>query len=684
VQVKSALELLIKQRYVSVADGLYKYLSAAERNIEEEIATEPVKNNDIRREVRTIMAKLLSDIGQLNYKSGTATFDIRVRGDEEEIRSRGEIVLEVYSPVAIEFETVDLDMVRDVLSPVEDQVIYWLPGSVTSLLPDFRRLIRVETVVGRREVKSDQSLEEALILRDKNKEIDLLRRRLQTAINRALFTGLIIYAGDETLLDGKMTTLNPIFNRELAGVVPHVYTKFYLADVKVNERSIQDMLTVKAANLSNVEPELKLWQTGTRTGQPRFNEHSPAVSELMGELEQRTQFGSDSSGKALLEHFRTIPYGWNPILVRILLASLFRGGKITIEYEGKRYADPSLKVAQNAFIKSGNFNRTNFRYDPSGGLSLDERRKARQHLDILFDRKVDDTPNTLAQTLGEELATLADQNQNLTLRCEKYELPTQNTLYQGGPLFQEITGEVEQAGQIRAFLDNYDQLVTLREYQARLAAFAEAGHLPVYQRTVALLKAVERASPLVPALTEAEVTARLGDMRHLAKEREVVEKWDHYRTCYQAVLQAYQTAYADLYRQRTEIYRQARDEVAQFDPDQIPYSITRFIGEGSSGYWEEDGLRYPGETADLADLLYQIQSVPQVKEDAITEIQRLEIKKKKDDDKAGDKPQPIYVKVTKVLPTTKIESRQQLDEMLRALEDKIGSELNDGHTVILG
>ena len=153
----------------------------------------------------------------------------------------------------------------------------------------------------------------------------------------------------------------------------------------------------------------------------------------------------------------------------------------------------------------------------------------------------------------------------------------------------------------------------------------------------------------------------------------MVEKWDHYRACYQALLQAYQAACQDLHHQRSDVYRQARDEVAQFGAD-APESITRYIKDGPPGDWSENGLQYAGEAADLADLHYQIQSAHQAKIDAIYQIQAKQ---------AADTPQSVYVKVLGELPTTKIESREQLDEALEALEDRVGKELDAGHTVIL-
>ena len=99
-------------------------------------------------------------------------------------------------------------------------------------------------------------------------------------------------------------------------------------------------------------------------------------------------------------------------------------------------------------------------------------------------------------------------------------------------------------------------------------------------------------------------------MTHLAQKREIVEKWDHYHTCYKELLQAYQDQYAAFHEERSEPYAAVRDEVAQFaaEPDEVPATITAYIAENGPGYWTwaADGLHYQNESADLADLLPSI------------------------------------------------------------------------------
>ncbi len=314
--LKQALAALRDARYITVVDGIYKYLSVAERNIEDEIAAEKVTNNDVRREARRMIREVLSGIGRLNYDSGLALFEIRLNGDDEPIRSVGEITLEVYSPVGMTLGGHAVDMIRDVISPTEEHIVYWLPAPVTDPIPDFKRLISLKSVIARHKGQ-EQSSEEVVILREKEREENLLGERLKTLINRALYNGQFIYNGQATPLDGKVTSLNTIFNRELAQVIPQVFTKFHIGRIRVVEVSIERMLTSPTNQLQTVEPNL--WDD-----QGHIQTHLPVVAEVVDELKRRQDYGQPADGDSLANHFDSIPYGWNPVLLRIVLAALWR------------------------------------------------------------------------------------------------------------------------------------------------------------------------------------------------------------------------------------------------------------------------------------------------------------------------------------------------------------------------
>ena len=303
-----------------------------------------------------------------------------------------------------------MDMIRDVTSPTEEQIVLLAPASVTDPIPDFKRLISLNTVIGRHKGQ-EQSSEEIVILREKEREANLLGERLKTLFNRSLYNGKLIYNGQATSLDGKVTSLNTIFNRELAQVIPQVYTKFHIGRIRVVEASIERMMTTPTGQLQAVEPNL--WDD-----QGHIQTHLPVIAEIVDELKRRRDYGQAADGDALAGYFSSIPYGWNPVVLRIVLAALWRAGTIGVRHNSAYYPDPGVAQSREALTCANAFNKALFEYDPDEGVPLQERKKAQHDLDILFDRKVDDTVNTLYRVIQEELKNLKSVNKDLRLRVE--------------------------------------------------------------------------------------------------------------------------------------------------------------------------------------------------------------------------------------------------------------------------
>ena len=118
----------------------------------------------------------------------------------------------------------------------------------------------------------------------------------------------------------------------------------------VNEKSIDQIMTVtQETQLPGIESELSLFDDAYR-----LNRHSPVISEMLEELRLRARAGDPRDGKTLTGFFESVPYGWDPILVRIVLAAMFRAGIISLKYEGRVYHDYKVSRARELLIKAIN------------------------------------------------------------------------------------------------------------------------------------------------------------------------------------------------------------------------------------------------------------------------------------------------------------------------------------------
>ena len=173
-EVKAALDELIKGKYVIFDNGQYEYISGAKKLIEEEISTETVKNHEIKRFASDQLSNIL-DIGRLNYEN-VKYFDINVFADDNELSSKGDITLKVYSPIFLEFKAVDKVSVLDISHKSLDTV-FWLSNPDIKIENDIKKYLRTQKVIERRDKNEKKSAEEIAIIREKRESLGSLKFR---------------------------------------------------------------------------------------------------------------------------------------------------------------------------------------------------------------------------------------------------------------------------------------------------------------------------------------------------------------------------------------------------------------------------------------------------------------------------------------------------------------------------
>ena len=665
-QVEEGLDLLREAHYVAEREGQYEFLSGVKKDIEMEIAGVSVTVNDRRREIKKYLKTVL-DIGRLNYQ-GIKRFDVVVRGDDDALYDRGEITLQVYSPIYVAATELTRDEVLQ-RSYGDDRSLYWYPASTDDLYRELGKLVQTESVESSRMARQEKSLEEESIHYQKQRDADNGKTKIQTLLRQSLLSGTIIYDGELREMEGRTNQIGTVFTREVSRIIPHVYTRFEPAAVKVDEKSIEQILTVQDAQLTDVESELDLFDDAYR-----LHRTAPIVNEMLEELRLRARSGDPCDGKTLTDFFERVPYGWDAMLVRIVLTALFRAGVVSLKYEGKVYHDYKVGRAQDMLRRATDFRKTEFLYDPQEGLAPEERKKAQQEIDRIFHRREPDTVNILATALAEELTRVQQQNSEQRILVQQSELPVKPILEEGQEIIREILAPPQPDRRLKAFLGRASTVKELKEYQDRLQSFIEAGRPADFRRAQTLKQAVERAQGVAPELAKRDVQGWLDEMRALEDRREIVEKWAALYQNMHPLLQRYQAAYEAQHQTRHDAYARVRTELEDLG---IPTDRSGDrLCAGPIG-WSLDGLTCTSCGTALETLYYQIQSAPEEMARLIAQHAPVAT-----NEKGG--PEFQLLRLHDVIKTRNIVTQDDLEAVVKELRQAVQPALESGRRVILG
>ena len=670
--VEASLERLQAARYVvPKEDGVWEFLTGTKKSFEEEVAGVTVRQTDLRREARKALAEVLRPVGKLNYRDGLRTFDVIVRGDGEELQSGQDIKLEVYSPLYVELEDgFSLEDLEQIESFAHIDTVYWVAAESPELTNHLTRSIKLGEVLEKWQAKTSKTDEEREIIREKATELSTLKGKIETALRVALYSGTIVWNGRAEELDGRTTTLNPIFNRYVSQVVPHVYPKFDLAAVKPNEDEIKAVLTVAPYALPTVGAALDLFGADGH-----LNQHSAVVDEVRRELERRSNRGGDLSGKALEDHFTSGDYGWHPTIVRLVLAAMFRAGMVSVKADNVHYTDYTVPAAQVFLTQVRPFRRAVFFYEEAEAVTPDELRRTQDELKLIFDApRREETANVLAEQIKEEMGRWRDRTERVVLQLRPAGYPIPDTLERSGDLANQVTRFRNPGKIVRAFLENLDKVRTWHVEAQTLYEFIRDKKLPVFERARRLLEEIRRAEdiPGTEPLAEEDAQRWRETLQTLVANGRAAHEWDRFLAAYTPLIERYRQVYQAVHQQRDDAVAQARQEL---EAAGAPVSAL-FAHECKGLKWTEDGLGCEHCSAPLKELYLQTVALPNL-------VRELRERYETETRYGEEGPRVRRLRVAQVVPKRRIENEAELDEALTALRGAVTEALAEADAVEL-
>lgn len=666
-EVKAALDELIKGKYVIFDNGQYEYISGAKKLIEEEISTETIKNHEIKRFASDQLSNIL-DIGRLNYEN-VKYFDINVFADDNELSSKGDITLKVYSPIFLEFKAIDKVSVLDSSHKSLDTV-FWLSNPDIKIENDIKKYLRTQKVIERRDKNEKKSAEEIAIIREKRESLGALSSGIEKSIKQALLSGNIIYDGNDEVLTGKTDNLKNVFEKELNKVVPFIYTKFDDAKFKVNEKSIAAILVAKS-DLNQIEKELDLFDA-----KGNLNLHGKILSEIYSKIKKSNDKADIYTGADLLSEFEQIPYGWDVILVRIAVTALFRGGSIYLKSNGESFYDFKKQGATDLLINSNKFKKAILCIEPEVEIKLEEREKVAQDLNLIFDIRTDDTINSLSQNIENQITAMRNEYDKQQIYWEEKGIDVKPEFYKIKETCEKVLNETIPAKRLKKFLELSDETKKEFVYLTKIKDFTSREDKKILAKIKKLSASISVSSESIDNSIIDEYRCHKNEIDTIISNKEIIEKWTVVLSNYNKAVEKYKQVYEILHSQNHTIFNNMKSDiskdsvlVAHIKGDTFS-TIENFLCPENS--WAADELKCLKCEYTLSELDNHILAKDGIREKIILKLTPEKPKEKR-----------VHVNLRSSTEKTIIHDEKDLKVALSNIEKKVKVHLDKGETVIL-
>ena len=255
-------------------------------------------------------------------------------------------------------------------SQQERKSVFWAVSLNNAIDRETVELFRSKEMLARKEREAKTADETALISEERvrlRRTQDELRRLLKIAC----LSGSVFFRGNDRSPGDRAIDVGKSVVDILGNVLPEVFDRFKEAAARSTDIKKGTDALCSAENLQGLPPVFSaLGLLRDEKGKAVFRVESGPLSEVLSRIEARANYGDTVSGRFLADEFAKEPFGWDFDMVRLLVLSLLRAGKIEATSKGQTIDSATGNEARDTFSNNNLFRGASFH--PKKGIEFDE------------------------------------------------------------------------------------------------------------------------------------------------------------------------------------------------------------------------------------------------------------------------------------------------------------------------
>jgi hypothetical protein len=307
-------------------------------------------------------------------------------------------------------------------SQQERKHVFWAIPLTDAIDRETVQLFRSKEMLARkeREVKGEDTpsliAEERVRLRRHNDEL----RRL---LRMASLSGRIYFQGKDRSPTDRAVDVGKTAAEVLSQVLPEVFDRFKEAAAKATDVKKGTDALFMAENLQGLPSVFgSIGLLRDEKGKTVFRTESGALKEVLDRIDERANYGDTASGRYLTDEFAKEPFGWDFEVVRLLVLSLLRAGKIEATSKGQTLDNVTGVEARETFANNNLFRQAAFR--PKKGIEFQELVKAAEAFRDTFGSEVKElNAGSIVAELRKEVARNEDTVASAIATLTAHRLP---------------------------------------------------------------------------------------------------------------------------------------------------------------------------------------------------------------------------------------------------------------------